>query len=150
VKPYSYALIFCFFTTIIFSASAHADDMSDARSAATLILKKLEQRKNREVWDSDVSDFFKKSITKQAFLGNMTVIEAQLGGPSSQRELIQQNKANGVAGYKGMVYSFMYASEFPAANAYEMIVVVNEDGNYKLAGINYIPNPNASTGPNSK
>ena len=39
---------------------AYADDMSDARASGVATLRKLEQRKNAEVWESDVRVGLKK------------------------------------------------------------------------------------------
>jgi hypothetical protein len=133
-----------FLLSFIISNIAYADEMSDARASANTIFRKLEQRKNAEVWESDVSDWFKEKMTRDAFLANMTITEAQLGGSSTDRKLIQQNQANGEprSGYKGKVFSFLFDTTFPAAKVYEMIVLIRERGAYKVSGINYVPNPN--------
>lgn len=135
---------FFFLIPFLTSKIAHADEMSDARASGTAILHKLEQRKNAEVWDSDVSDWFKDKMTRAAFLANLTMIQAQLGGIGAHRTLVQQNKADGVpgSGYKGPVFSFIFDTTFPAAKVYEMIVLIPEHGTYKISGLNYVPNPN--------
>ena len=123
---------------------AHADEMSDARAVGTAILRKLEQHKNAEVWDVDVSDWFKERMTRDAFLANTAITQAQLGGIGTDRKLIQQNLADGdpSSDYKGTVFSFMFATTFPGVKAYEMIILIREGGAYKLSGLNYVPNPN--------
>lgn len=123
---------------------AHADEMADARSAGLEILAKLEQKQNTEVWRSHVSDWFKDRMTEDAFLANMTIMQAQLGAPSKGRKLVQQNKADGnpQAGYSGAIFSFTFDTTFPAAKVYEVIVLIREAGTYKLSGLNYVPNPN--------
>jgi hypothetical protein len=110
---------FLFMVAFLASNIARADDMSDARASGTTILSKLEQRKNAEVWQSDVSDWFKERMTRDAFLANMAIIQAQLGGSSSDRKLVQQNKADGNprSGYKGQIFSFTFATTFPGAKA---------------------------------
>lgn len=135
-------LIICLLIPI--TTSALAEDIDDARNVATNILERLEQKKFSDVWDSYVSDWFKEKTTKPAFLGNLTMIHNQLGGKSKNRVLIQQNEADGdiATGYKGKVFSFMYETKFPAANAYETMVLISESGDFKLAGFNYMPNPN--------
>ena len=127
---------------LLWQAPACADEISDARAAAVSALERLEQRKNSDVWQSDMSDWFKDRMTRAAFLANMTVIQAQLGGPASGREIIQQNKAPGMAGYTGEVYSFTFETSFPAANVYEMIALIREGGKYRVSGLNFVPNPN--------
>jgi len=118
--------------------------VSDARASGTTILRKLEQRKNAEVWESDVSDWFKERMTRDAFLANTAIAQAQLGGSGTDRKLVQQNQADGDprSGYKGQIFSFMFATTFPGAKAYEMITLTREGGAYKLSGLNYVPNPN--------
>jgi len=127
---------------LLWQVPARADDMSNARAAAVSTLEQLEQRKNSDVWKSHMSDWFKERMTRAAFLANMTVIQSQLGGPASGREIIQQSKVPGMAGYSGEVYSFTFETSFPAANVYEMIAVIREGGIYRVAGLNFVPNPN--------
>jgi hypothetical protein len=136
--------IWVFLVAILAADVVCADDISDARAVGITILRKLEQRKNAEVWQSDVSEWFKEKMTRAAFLANMTMIQAQLGGPSLDRELVQQNQADGNAqhNYKGQIFSYTFATTFPAAKAYETIVLIREGGAFKLAGFNYVPNPN--------
>ena len=132
-------LLFCLLTTL-----ASADDISDAREAGLNILKSLEQGKNKSVWNDNVSDWFKQRMTRDAFLANMTTVQLQLGGAATQRRPVQQNRSQGNSqmGYNGPIYSFTFATSFPATNAYETIVVIRESGEYKLSGINWVPNPN--------
>jgi hypothetical protein len=145
-----YAIWLVFSMVLTFSASALSDEssseseMDGARNTAARILQDLQKKKFSDVWENDVSNWFKNNATKPAFMGNMTVIHNQLGGQSFKRELIQQGKADGdsATGYVGDVFSFMYQTEFPRAKVYETIYLVVEAGTYKLAGINYIPNPN--------
>ncbi len=121
-----------------------ADQTDDARMVAIGILKKFETKNNSDVWESHVSDWFKKKITRDAFLANMTITQSQLGGIGSGRTLIQQNTADGdpQTGYTGKVYSFLFATTYPLAKVYEMIVLIRESTNYRLSGIYYTPNPN--------
>lgn len=134
-------------TLVLISLSSgivYADETDDARAVALNILETLEQRKNAEVWETSVSTWFKDKMTREAFLANMTVIQSQLGGKGTGRHLIQQNTSDSNAqyGYTGKVYSFMFGTRFPAANVYEMIVMMKEGNAYRLSGINYTPNPN--------
>ena len=137
-------LIFPWILMLAICLPALADDLDEARASGVKVLRKLEQRKRKDVWDSDVSDWFKQRMTADAFIANMTVIQAQLGGVASGRKLIQQNKAEGdvAAGYKGSVYSFTYGTTFPVTAVYETIVLIKENGSYKVSGINFVPNPN--------
>lgn len=124
--------------------AAIADEMSDARAAGIRVLEDLEQRKNSAVWGSGISDWFKDKMTKDAFLANMTTVQAQLGGVATERKLVQQNRTdnNPPSGYKGPIFSFMFATTFPAAKTYESIVMIREGGMYRVSGLNWIPNPN--------
>lgn len=133
-----------FLLSLMLGFPAAAAELDDARAAAVSILQKLEQGKRKEVWKSDVSDWFKQRMTEDAFLANTTVVNAQLGGAGTGRKLIQQNQADGnaMSGYKGAVYSFMFGTTFPMAKVYEQIVVIREGNAYKLSSINFVPNPN--------
>ena len=144
IKRHSTSRVLLVLVAFLASNIANADDMTDARVSGTTILRKLEQGKNAEVWASDVSDWFKKNMMRDAFLANMAITQAQLGGSGTDRKLIQQNQADGDprSGYKGKIFSFMFATTFPGANAYEMITLIPEGGAYKLSGLNYVPNPN--------
>lgn len=135
---------FSLWMALFFINTASADDISDARKSAVDILIKLEQGKNTEVWESNVSNWFKDRMTRDAFLANLTIIRAQLGGPGVDRKLVQQNQADGdpVSGYKGIVFSFTFSTMLPGAKVYEMIVLIREGNSYKLSGLNFLPNPN--------
>ena len=120
-------IVLSFITT---SAAALADDISDARAAGITVLESIEQRKNLVVWDSKISEWFKERMTKDAFLANMTIVQAQLGGAAGERKLIQQNRtdSNPPTGYNGPIFTLMFATTFPAAKTYEAIVMIREGG----------------------
>ena len=82
--------------------------------------------------------------SQAAFLANLTVAQSKLGGTGSDRKIVQQNTADGdpQSGYKGAVYTFTFATTFPSMKAYEIIVLIRENGTYRISGLNYIPNPN--------
>lgn len=130
--------------TILIGGIAIADPTKDPLAVATDILRKLEQKKNTEVWQTHVSDWFKSKMSKDAFLANMTIVQSQLGGEGSNRQLIQQSTADGDpgTGYTGKVYSFMFSTKFPGSKVYELIVLIREDDAFRVSGINYTPNPN--------
>lgn len=132
------------FYFLVACALAVADEISDARVAGIRVLEDLEQRKNTGVWSSGISDWFKERMTRDAFLANMTIVQAQLGGIASERKLVQQNRtdSNPPTGYTGPIFSFLFATTFPAANIYESVVMIREGGVYKVSGLNWIPNPN--------
>lgn len=121
-----------------------ADEIDDARDVSRDILEKLESKQFAKVWDDNVSVWLKDKTTKPAFLGNLTIIHAQLGGASTDRVLIQQNQSDGdvSSGYSGRVFSFMYETRFPNAKVYETVVVIFDGEDLRLAGFNYVPNPN--------
>lgn len=121
-----------------------ADQTDEARAVAIDILKKIETKNNSELWQNHVSDWFKKKITRDAFLANMTITQSQLGGIGAGRTLIQQNTADGDSqtGYTGKVYTFLFATTYPLAKVYEMIVLIRENTDYRMSGIYYTPNPN--------
>lgn len=140
----TWSFFFVAFILIFFCTNTWADDISDARTAAINILKKLERKQNKDVWENNVSEWFKEKMTRDAFLANLTMIQNQLGGQSTERKLIQQNKSDGDPqnGYKGKVFSFMFSTTFPVAKVYEAIVLIEDSGTYKIAGLNFVPNPN--------
>lgn len=131
-------------SALFFAVSAFAADIDDARSVAVSILKKMEDRKNAEVWDQHVSPWFKSNTTRDAFLANLTFMQAQLGGVSSSRTLIQQNYADGdpKVNYRGDIFSFVFSATYPASKIYENIVLIRDGSNYKLSGLYFVPNPN--------
>lgn len=130
--------------TMFISTTAPAADIDDARSVAVSILNTLEKKKSAAVWEQQVSSWFKDKMTRDAFLANMTFIQAQLGGVSSARNLVQQNFSDGdpKAGYKGEVFSFTFTTTYPTSKVYENVILIREEGKYKLSGIFFVPNPN--------
>ena len=131
-------------STMFIAFPAPAADMDDARSVAVNILNSLERRKNAEIWDQQVSSWFKEKMTREAFFANNAFLQAQLGGPSSARNLVQQNHTDGdpKVNYKGDIFSFTFSTTYPTSKVYESIVLIREEGSYKLSGLYFVPNPN--------
>lgn len=142
MRVFAYLSLLCL--AVALHAPAKADELADGRRVALDILVKIEQKKGAEVWEHQVSAWFKERMTRKAFLANSTIMHAQLGGPATRRNLIQQNRAEGDAGtgYKGMVLSYLFETTFPVANLYETITLIEDEGELRLAGLNYVPNPN--------
>lgn len=138
------APVFLCVAAALYGPAVHADDMSDARNTGSEILDRISTGKSLSVWDSYVSDWFKERMTKDAFLANMAMVKAQQGGAGEERTLIQQNKSDGAPqfGFKKSVYSFTFSTNFPSGKVYETIVLIREGSEYKVSGLNYLPNPN--------
>lgn len=121
-----------------------ADDLDDARSVAISILKLIETKKGSTVWSERVSSWFKENMTRDAFLANTAFMQSQLGGISVDRKIVQQNLSDGDprVNYKGDVFSFTFATTYPTGKVYENIVLIREEGTYKMSGLYFVPNPN--------
>jgi len=133
-------LITAFFLLPSFVQSAEIDD---ARDVATIILQKFERKQNRALWKEHVSNWMKNKMTEEAFLAEMSTVQAQLGGTSSDRKIVRQTSAPiPGSGYSGTVYAFTFSASFPSAKAYEMVFLIREDGEYRISGIRYSPNTN--------
>lgn len=131
-------------SAIFLATPTLAADIDDARSVAVSILNSFESKKASVVWDQQVSSWFKDKMTRDAFLANSTFMQTQLGGVSSARKLVQQNRSDGdpKVNYKGDVFSFTFSTTYPTSNVYENIVLIREGGTYKMSGLYFVPNPN--------
>ena len=131
-----------FFTLLILMSlsfstnSQSADEADDARITSGRIMDLISGGNYAEVWDSHMSDFFQSSMTRDAFLANLT-IGRQMLGQFVEGELIDMAYSDNdpQSGYQGSVYAFNYANTYSGLRMYERVVLIDEDGDgFKLAG----------------
>lgn len=124
--------------------SAHASELDEAQRVAVIFLDKIGSSQFDLAWEDDISQSFKKTITKEAFFANISSIRIQTGGKGADRKLIRRSTANlpPDAEISGRIFSFTFSSTYPATKIYESVVLIKEKGKFKIIGFNYVPNPN--------
>ena len=122
------------------TALEEINDRNAASRISATVARKLEQAKFEDVWQSHVSHWLEGKATKQAFIGNMALLQSRIGGTERHRELVQMQSSyeNRETGYKGQVFGFLYSLSSPFGKIYQKIVLVNEENDYKVTGISYV------------
>ncbi|RIA31895.1 uncharacterized protein DUF4019 [Ectopseudomonas oleovorans] len=108
-----------------------------SEKAARNILKLLSEKKYADLWDGQISDWFKLKKNKDAFVADMTIGRSQLGELSAS-ELVSAEGTNydPSTGYKGPIYSVTFINTYTSGKYFERLVVIKEkDGDFRLAGI---------------
>ena len=121
-----------------------ADEEGEAALAAREILASLQAREFEKLWNSQTSDWYKATLTRDSFLANLTIGRQQLGAPLGSPKLIDSaySKSDPLSGFQGEIYAFNYLSSYTAGSFYERIVVVKEaDGKFRLSGLFGAPAP---------
>ena len=103
----------------------------------------LAEKKYTELWNTKTSKFYKKNITKDSFLANMSIGRSQLGVLTGSNIVdVQYSERDELTNYDGKIYSITFLSEYTVGNFYERIVVTKEtDGIYRLGGLWGAPAP---------
>lgn len=118
--------------------SAVAAERDEAEKSAVTVLRMLDEKNYEGLWNNLVSTWFKDKTTKDSFLANMAMGRAQLGGKSTETQLVDHTFATSdpASGYKGKIYAFNFKTAYPAGKFYERVVVIQEkDGKFRLSGI---------------
>jgi len=134
-------------TAIVLQSDRISAQSSSAQKVAQQsgedIVKALGQQKYKLVWDEKVSQWFKKQVTEDGFLANMSMGRAQLGSMQST-SLVSSEYASTdpSSGFRGDIYALTFRSKYANGELYERIVVIKDiDGQFKLSGIFASPVP---------
>ena len=133
-----------FISLALLSVPAAAAEQQDAEAAAKAIISSLDGRQYKKLWDAQTSAFFKKQVSEDSFLANMSMGRAPLGKLLNSRFIdVSFSQHDPATGFQGRIYAFNYLNTYAAGKFYERIVVVKEpDGQFRLAGIWGNPAPN--------
>ena len=136
-------LLFLFGLSLFFSSEPLADERQSATKAARDIVSALSDRKFIQIWDTQMSQFFKDRITKDSFLANMSIGRSQIGNLNSSKIVdVRYTERDPASGYEGKIYSFTFLNIYAVGKFYEQIIVIKEnDGIYRLSGLWGSPAP---------
>ena len=114
-----------------------AADKDEAARAAQHILATLQQQQFEQLWDSQTSEFFKRQITRESFIENLTLGRQQLGAPGASAFMqVTMATSDPASGYTGEIYVFNYRNAYASGEYLERIVVVkDDDGEFRLSGL---------------
>ena len=114
-----------------------------AEKAAREIVQALAEQKYKLVWEEKVSGWFKKQVTQDAFLSNMSMGRVQLVSLQSSALVSSEHASRDpTTGYEGDIYAFVFRDKYSVGEFYERIVVTKDaDGQYRLSGIFGSPVP---------
>lgn len=108
-----------------------------SEKAARDILRLLSEKKYGDLWDGQVSDWFKAKKNKDAFVADMTIGRSQFGELLTS-VLVSADAANydPTTGYRGPIGSVTFINTYTGGKFFERFVVIKEkDGNFRLAGL---------------
>ena len=90
-----------------------------------------------QLWDSQTSEFFKRQITRESFIENLTLGRQQLGAPGASAFMqVTMATSDPASGYTGEIYVFNYRNAYASGEYLERIVVVkDDDGEFRLSGL---------------
>jgi hypothetical protein len=128
---------------LLFCAKPAVAQEAAAKQAAEDVLRSLADGQFKTVWDQKVSKVFKDRTSENLFLANMSIGRPQLGKLLSLTSVsVEYAKEDPQTGYKGDIYAVTFRSKYTVGEFFERIVVVMDvDGKYKLAGIFGSPVP---------
>ncbi|MEW6427911.1 MAG: DUF4019 domain-containing protein [Thermodesulfobacteriota bacterium] len=108
-----------------------------SEKAAANILSMLAKKQYYDLWDSQISDWFKRTVTKEAFIANMTLGRARIGELVDSKTISNDfSDFDPSSGYKGTIHSVTFLNTYTNGKFFERIVVIKEkDGSFRLAGI---------------
>ena len=122
---------------LLMSNTIYAAPIDDARLAANNILKSVHDMKYQDLWDNMTSDFYKKAITEQSFINNITLARNPMGKVQSSQGISEAHATyDPDSGYKGDIFVFDYNTKYDSGDYAERIVVINENNSgYKMSGL---------------
>jgi hypothetical protein len=125
------------------SFAVRADDAEQATLAAKKVQTLIAEDRLNTLWDTLVSKVWKSKVDKNVFLANLSQGRFSVGGPSMSSQLVDVNYTDRDpgSGYKGDIYTCRFLTKYPAGSFYESIVMIKEDGQFKLAGAWAAPAP---------
>jgi hypothetical protein len=118
-------------------------DQSEAGKAASEIVRSIRNGELDKLWNTQTSAYFKSRFSQETFVANLMLGRQQLGPPLHSQFIdmaySQQDPGTGV---RGEIYAFNYVTAYRPGRFHERIVVVKEqDGRFRLAGIWSAPAP---------
>jgi hypothetical protein len=123
---------------ITLTGQATADEKDDATGAARTIMNVIAQKNFGKLWDQLTSDVYRKYTgnSREAFVANFTISRVSIGNLKSSKILdIQISPSDQIALYNGKIYSITFQNSYDTGNTYEKIVVIEENGAFKLGGL---------------
>src|SRR5688572_10011017 len=89
---------------VMFSGGAWGDERQSAIDASQRIMTLLSEGRYGELWDRQISEFFKDRMTEDSFFANMTMGRSQLGKlVGSEIVDVQYTEQDPATGYKGNI-----------------------------------------------
>ena len=119
---------------------AYPADADDARQAAKSFNGEFDANHMNQVYEDFAGQFARSLLTKDAFVSNLAVFRANLGGGAKERSTIQEQSGTTPDGKA--LFSVRYRAVFPLATVYEDLTMSKENpGGWKMYGIYFNPIP---------
>ena len=130
-----------FLVLLVMGRSSRADDESDVKRAAADFNIEFDSNQMNKLYDDFAGQFVRSKVTKAAYVSQLAIFYANLGGAARSRTIIQQQHGPD-PGSGNLMYSFRYNAEYPAATVYQDLTFIRENpAGWKLYGIFFYPVP---------
>lgn len=140
----AFSALFAAILSAVTPAPLSADERDDAIDAAVLVMDHLGNKKFGDLWDNLTSDWFKSSTgaNKQSFIANMTIARQPIGS-LMQSDILDVKYMTSIPGanYTGKIYIVTFSNSYSTGKSFEQIVVVDENGVFKMSGFFGAPQP---------
>jgi hypothetical protein len=120
---------------------AFSAERDDAEAAARRIMKLLGDKNFETLWEQ-TSDWYKSKIgnNKVSFVANFSISRYPIGRLKSSTIIdVQPFSSDPSTGFTGKGYAVTFQNSYETGNSYERIVVIEENGKFKMAGAWGVP-----------
>jgi hypothetical protein len=119
----------------------HADDQQEATQTAQTFDSEFDANHVNQIYDDLAGQFAKSKLTKDAFVSQLTIMRANLGGAANSRSTIQQQSGMDPVTHQPL-FNIRYKADFPTTKVYQDLTLIKESpGGWKLYGIYFYPIP---------
>jgi hypothetical protein len=133
--------IFLFFIFLLILVNAFAQD-SSAENAAKNFVTRLDVGDLGNLYEIELSPYFKQMVKKDVFVSNSAMIKIQAGGPAQARQMVGgQAFAHTPTGQTGVFYYVRFKTKFPNALVFQDIYLEQVDRKWKVSGYWVFPAP---------
>jgi hypothetical protein len=119
---------------------SNAAEQDDAINAARAIMASIGQRDFDKLWD-ETADWYKQKtgLQKPSFMANWAFSRQAFGTLKSSSVIDSASTEHDPSGIQGKFYSVTFQNTYDFGDAYERVVLMQENGKFKLVNFYSAP-----------
>jgi len=119
---------------------ALADDNAEVVAAAKTDMGLIAKKDFEALWEQ-TSNFYKNwaRIDEDTFVARWTLSRQAVGDLIGSKVIDVLVNPSNVQGYSGNIYTVTFMNTYPAGDAYEFLVLIKENGSFKLSNYGGAP-----------